>query len=368
MFTEKHFLDSISGEELDAYLGKGWYRLGQIVFTSHFIFFEEKLYSPIWIRLPLGQSEFRKSLRKIKHKVESSFRVVVKPAKITASKERLYQKYRHNFNGTIAPTLVNSLQDDHLTNIFDSFNVEVYHGRKLIAFSIFDIGENSIASIKGVYDPAYSNYSLGIYTMLREIEFGQEKGFKFYYPGYIVPGHSRFDYKLRIGKKEEIEFYDLKTHFWINYANFNNSHIPVELLSKKLMHLGRRLSEHDISCQMLFYPAYEAKIFGYESERFLESPLFLNIFNDIFPRPSFIVFYDIWKEKLIFCHCMAVEDLGFYFECSMQFDNKNAKHFLDFIMKKSKIIESDDYDKIVELANNIFSLVKKPKKNIGFPK
>ncbi len=368
MFTEKHFLNSINGEELDAYLENGWYRLGQVVFTCHFIFFEEKLYSPIWIRLPLHDYRFRKSLRKIKQKVEGSFKVMVKPAKITPAKERLYQKYRNNFNGIIAPTLVNGLQDEHQVNIFNSLNVEVYHGRKLIAFSFFDVGENSLAGINGIYDPAYSNYSLGLYTMLREIQYGQEEGFRFYYPGYIVPGYERFDYKLRIGKRDEVEFYSLRAGSWMKFSNFENSFVPVEMLSKKLTEVGWELSKNDISCQLLFYPAYDAKVFGYEGERFLESPLFLNVFNDIFPRPRFIVFYDIRKEKFVFCHCMPLEDLGFYFEHSMQFDNKEAKHFLDLIMKKSRIVESKNCDEIVELACSVFSLIKKPKKVIGFPK
>lgn len=366
MFTEKQFLTSITGVELDHFLNRAWYRLGQLIFTCHFLFFNESLYSPIWIRLPLQNYRLRKSLRKIKRQVENNFRVEIRTGQIDPFKEQLFQKYRQHFKGNLSPTLIESLQDNGSINIYNTMNIEVFHGKKLIAFSFFDIGEKSLASIKGVYDPAYSRYSLGIYTMIREIEYGLDHNFEFYYPGYVVPGFDRFDYKLRIGTKEELEFYYLKSRSWINYSLFSNEHIPVEILTKKLTEMGWEMAANSIQCQLMYYPAYDANIFGYENDRFLESPLFLNIFINHFPSPKFIVFYDIWKEKYVFCNTITIEDLGFYFEYSMQYDSASARHFLDFISKKSKIIETDDLKEIISIAKNVDNLLKKPKIRNGF--
>ncbi len=366
MFTEKQFLTSITGVELDRFLDRAWYRLGQLIFTCHFLFFNEHLYSPIWIRLPLKDYSFRKKLRKIKRQVENDFRVEIRQGEIDPYKEMLFQKYRHHFKGTLASSLVESLQDNGSVNIYNTLNVEVFHGKKLIAYSFFDIGEKSIASIKGVYDPAYANYSLGIYTMIREIEYGIENGFEYYYPGYIVPGFDRFDYKLRIGQKEELEFYYLKTRSWINYSLFDKKHIPVEVLSKKLTILGQELAYKNIQCQLMYYPAYDANTFGYENERFLESPLFLNIFSNYFSSPKFIAFFDIWKEKFVLCNTISIEDVGLYFEYTMQYDSVSARHFLDLISKKAKIIETYEVHEVVDLVEAINKLLKKPNPRMGF--
>jgi arginine-tRNA-protein transferase len=360
MFTEKHFPKSISGPELDEYLEKGWYRMGQAIFTCHFLFFNDNLYSPIWIRLPLVNYSFRKSLRKLINRSKRNFTTTTGPARITLEKELLYQKYRANFDGRLSLTVKDSLNDSFETNIYNTYEVCVFHGKKLVAFSFFDLGEQSMASIKGVYDPAYAGHSLGFFTMLEEMKFGLDHGLKYYYPGYIVPGYSRFDYKLRVGKVDEIEYYDLKSKAWKSYANFDEKETPIEVLSEKLLSLGRMVSESGIASQVLFYPAYEAKLFGYANERFLESPLFLNCFNNVFPRPRFIVFYDIWKEKYVFTHCMPLEDLGFYFEYSMQFDTFQAKHFLDFIMKKSQIIETENIEEVFDIVVKISKLLKPP--------
>ena len=360
MFTEKHQLTSITGIELDRYLDKGWYRLGQLIFTTHFLFFGDNLYSPVWIRLPLSDYAFRKSLRKIKRNVEKNFRVEVRSGFVDSFKEELYQKFRHNFDGFLPPTLTFSLLEGHPFNIYNSMNVEVYHGKKLIAYSFFDVGEKSIASISAVYDPAYSNYSLGIYTLIREIEFGLDNGFEYYYPGYVVPGYGRFDYKLRVGKKEEVEFYNLKTRSWLKYSHFSNENIPVEILSKKLTELGLEMAKYNIACQILYYQDYDVNLFGAEKNRFIESPLFLNVFIDLFQVPKFIVYYDIWKEKFVFCNLMPIEESLNHFDYSFKYDPESTRHFLDYIFQKTKLIETKNIQDIVIMALNISSLLKRP--------
>ncbi len=363
MFTEKHFPHSVTGEELDDYLERGWYRMGLSIFTCHFLFFNNSLFSPVWLRLPLEGLVYRKSLQKIMRQNRSRFRSVVRHAVIDEQREALFQKYKSSFKGVLSATVRDNILDGKDHTIFDTFEVCIYDGDKLIAFSYFDLGNNSLASIKGVYDPDYAQFSLGLYTMLEEMQFGIDLGFQFYYPGYFVPGFNRFDYKLRIGTPADLQFFDLKTGKWMQFSSFSTLNVPVTVLSSKLIHLGKILYDSGISSQMLYYPAYEANSLMFENERLLESPLFLTIFNDIFPRPRFIIYFDLWREKFVFTHCMPIEDLGLYFEYTMQFDTQNARHFLDFILKKTQIIESENAIQILHMANEIRKLIKP----IGIP-
>ena len=363
MFTEKHFPHSITGDELDAYLEKGWYRMGLSVFTCHFLFFNDSLFSPIWLRLPLDGLVFRKSLQKIMRQNRQQFRTVVKHAVIDDEKEALFLRYKADFKGKLSATLRDSVLDGEANTIFDTFEVCIYDGDKLIGYSFFDLGNNSLASIKGVYDPEYSRFSLGIYTMIEEIHFGLDLGFQYYYPGYFVPGFSRFDYKLRMGRPEEVQFFDLKTQAWMPMQNFSKQNVPVGVLTGRLNEVGQALVNAGITAQMLYYPAYDTNNFMYENERLLESPLFLTLFNNVFPRPRFIVYYDLWREKYVFTHCMPIEDLGLYFEYTMQFDTGEARHYLDFILKKTQIIETENPVTLVRMAMEISKLIKPS----GFP-
>ncbi len=347
MFTQKHELINLSGEELDDYLAGGWYRMGQSVFTCHFLFFEGNLYSPIWTRISLRGYHFRKTLRRLLSSNGRMFQVVVRQANIDEEKEELYSLYRLNFKGNLPLTLIDSMNDGSDVNVFNTKETAIYDGDTLIAFSFFDLGKSAIASIKGIYHPDYASHSLGLYTMLLEMKYGIEQGFEHFYPGYIVPGYSRFDYKLRIGFPSEIEYFDVQTKSWEPYRDFNLESSPVKKIMKKLAKITHSKLLNQVELEVLFYPAYEANIFGYDLEPYLESPLFINCFKDLFDEPRFIVFYDIWKESYVFCHCLTKEDFSFYLAYSVQFESQQSNIFHDFLLKKSVIIETTD---IVELA------------------
>lgn len=357
MFVEKHFPSKITGVELDRYLDKGWYRMGQIIFTTHFLFYENALYSPIWIRLPLKDYRFRKSLRKIKKSVENQFRVEVREGVIDPYKEDLYNIYKQSFKGYISPTLSNGLMDSGTLNIYDSKTVEIFDGKKLIGFSFFDIGKNSIASIQGVYHPNYAKHSLGFYTMIQEIQYGLDNGFEYYYPGYVAPGLDRFDYKLRVGKKEEIEFYNLYTRSWENYSKFDENRIPVNVIVKKLSQLGWRFSKENINCQMLYFASYEEPVFGPKNNTSLKSPLFISIFHHLFEQPKFIAYFDIWKEKFILMHTLKEEELYKHFNHSEYYDRNSTRQFLNILSQKSIIIESKNILDIVSVVKSISTIL-----------
>jgi len=210
MSTQFHRPPSLYGAKLDAYLVKGWFRSGQYIYTVATLNIDGALYFPIRIRLPLTGYEFRKSLRKVWNK-NKCFKTVIGKAFITPEKEALYQKFLVRFDTYISPTLKDSLQEGGETTIYNTFEAAIYEGDKLIAVSFFDLGKNTMASIMGVFDPAYSKYGLGFYTMLVEIAYGKEKGYTYYYPGYVIPGYPKFDYKLRIG---QVESYDQFNDFW----------------------------------------------------------------------------------------------------------------------------------------------------------
>jgi arginine-tRNA-protein transferase len=327
--------------------------MGQSIHICHFLFFEESMYSPVGIRLPLQGYEFRKGLRKLRRKVHDRFQVVVRPGAIDKEKNALFENFRYEFKGKIPWTLKLSLLENGDTNIFDTWEVAVYDKKKLIAFSFFDLGETSLASIKGVYDSKYSAYSLGFFTMLEEIDFGIRRGLRYFYPGYVVPGHQRFDYKLRIGTPEQLEFLETKQKAWLPYTDFQEHLLPVKVLTNKLLRIAQELFREKVNCQLLFYPAFEMVSSGNSNNQFLESPLFLHLFSNVFSSPRFIIYYDLWKETYIFTHCMPEEDLGFYFEYSMQFDTQEARHYLDFILEKTRIAESPDPAEIIRFATHI---------------
>ena len=211
MFTVCHYPTRLTASQLDTYLTDGWFRMGQTIFTCFYLDIEEGIFPTIWLRKPLDNSGFKKSHRKLIRKIENQFRITIQQAEITEEKEKLYEIHKLRFNGPVAISLQEALLDNSPHNIYNTWEINIFDGERLIAASFFDLGETSAASIKGIFHPDYEKYSLGFYTMLKEIEFLQAEGFEYYYPGYFVVDYPKFDYKLRIGN---LEFLDTSDMSW----------------------------------------------------------------------------------------------------------------------------------------------------------
>lgn len=221
MIKDLHFPEHCAGKVLDDYLEQGWYRLGQIIFTTDYIPHGESWCAVFWLRFRLDAIRYTK-----KHlallKTNQRFTVEIKPLNITTDTEYLYRIYKNHIDFEVSPSLTNYLYDGSVfgvtRNVYDSKMIEVRDKGELIALGVFDEGEETIAGIINIYHPDYYKYSLGKFLMLTKMNYAIETGKLWYYPGYIAYGYKKFDYKLFAGK-EAAEVYDAVAHRWMKYTD-----------------------------------------------------------------------------------------------------------------------------------------------------
>ncbi len=311
VFAEKHYPESVLGKDLDEYLARGWYRMGQSIFTTHFLCFGDQLYSAIWARLPLEGFSYRKSQRKLMRRNGEQFTISYGPIEITTEKEILYQRYKRHFRGHIARSLAESLLDDEDYHTFKTIEVRIHLGDRLVGLSFFDVGKDSAASILGVYDPDFSSSSLGYYTMLLEMDYCLEHGLKYYYPGYVVPGYERFDYKLRIGP---VEYLQLGSGLWVDYDQTTGPIIPLHQMEAQLYKLQATLEEKGVASYKYYYPLFEANLFGLLQASYLDFPVLVQI-RGPYPIPQFfyLTVYDVRDGFYKLLRCSNFDDFRFYF-------------------------------------------------------
>ncbi|MCH2083180.1 MAG: arginine-tRNA-protein transferase [Saprospiraceae bacterium] len=358
MFAEKHYPEILMPEELDTYLARGWYRMGQTIFTTHFLCFGEQFYSAVWVRQNLENFQFSKSQRKLLRKSMSTFKIEVRQGRIDEEKERLYRKYKANFPGIIAPSLRDSLLDGEDYNIYNTLEVSIHHGKRLISCSFFDIGNESAASIIGIYDPEYRQYSLGYLTMLIEMTFCLERGIQFYYPGYVVPGYSRFNYKLRIG---EVDYYDLKTGHWLPFKSLKQKQIPLEKIKSKLSELSVQLSTDGITSKLYYYPLFEANLFGFWRAQYFDYPLMVAIRPDQHQNIFLIAIYSIRDEAFQLMQCSVFDDLQFYFNENYINSFDKSRFFMKLlVVDKTFALNSTAEELSQSLFNNFFRSSNEP--------
>jgi len=346
MFTERDYPDFLPHSKLDEYLAKGWFRMGQMIFTCHFFCFDGSLYSPVWIRLDLDNYKFRKSLRKIMTRNSQRFNIVIRKAVLDEEKEKLYRVHKNRFMGFIHDSLKESLLGYSEDNIYDTYEACVYDGEELVAVSFWDIGHDSIASIIALYNPDYSKYSLGFYTMLLEMQFGMENKMKYYYPGYVIPGYPKFDYKLRIG---DVEFYDFKKSSWLPKSDYKESEIPSYRLKRILLETKDALAAKNIPSKQIMYQLFDRGATRYKRKEFLSQPLFLSCYPDIYNSTiRLILEYDLMKDVYRLCKYSKVNELLRLYDYIISDEYDEETRNLLFLIKDEVYIEDAKLNKIIK--------------------
>lgn len=80
------------------------------------------------------------------------------------------------------------------------FTSELYYytGRRLVAVSIIDEARDALSSNYFYYDPDLLDRRLGIFSIMKEIEYAQARGKTFYYLGFYIENCQKMSYKKYI--------------------------------------------------------------------------------------------------------------------------------------------------------------------------
>jgi arginine-tRNA-protein transferase len=271
MHIEMHHPEHLEPEALDRYLERGWYRMVQSVFTCRFVMMGGDLHSALWTRLDLRSYRFRKGLRKLMRRNARQFSIQCRPVHLDEELEELFQRYRANFNGKLSESLQESLYGESGRVIYNTQQFSIRDGERLIA-AFFDLGQDSMQSVMGIYDPDYASHSLGFTTMLLEIEYGLQSGLRYFYPGYVSPGYPAFDYKLRVG---DVEWYEPESEAWLPWNTVVSEQLPAARIKDALAAVQDELSSLGVESVLCMYPPYRVASLDRRLDQCLKQPLFI---------------------------------------------------------------------------------------------
>lgn len=199
---------------MDELLALGWYRMHQSIFTSSHIGLDD-IYRVHWLRYAIHEIKNHASHRRMCTRNKDFSHTIEDFTILREDHVNLYKKYRASIDFDGAWSIQESLfgEEYQVKNIYNTKCISVFDGDKLIAGGYFDVGDQTAASILHFFDPDYSRYSLGKYLILLTIDYLKSNHYEFYYPGYVVEGVSKMNYKLFLGK-EEAQYFDPETVTW----------------------------------------------------------------------------------------------------------------------------------------------------------
>ncbi|MGF1870487.1 arginyltransferase [Photobacterium indicum] len=110
----------------------------------------------------------------------------------------LYERYirlRHS-TGSMYPANKEQFFDFCTAEWMDTLFLHVYDDDKLIAIAVTDVFENALSAVYSFFEPD-STLSLGTLCVLYQIQYCQQTGRKWLYPGYQIDGCKAMNYKVR---------------------------------------------------------------------------------------------------------------------------------------------------------------------------
>jgi arginine-tRNA-protein transferase len=239
-------------ECLDDYLARGWFRNGYVMAAVQLVAMDADVFATVSVRARLRDFRFSKSLRRVKRRNDERFRVEVGPAVAGPQRERLYELGEERYAGHMMDSVAEMIEAEPFADLFDTQEVAVYDGERLVAVSFFDRGRHSVASLLGLYDPAYKEQGLGIYTMLVEIEHALERGDRYYYPGFVTLGNPRLDYKRRL---PQLQFLDGRGR-WRPGSEMPAKSRPRERIVSRIREVSRRLAAKGVTHERRVNPFF----------------------------------------------------------------------------------------------------------------
>ncbi len=206
LINEEFFADRIEPEVLDQLLADGWRHFGRHFFRYNFGVYEDQIRHVLPMRIRLNDLELSKSQRRTLRR-NSGLNVSIGPLTITPEIEELFHLHKRRFKSGVPDSILDFVDPDPAHMVTNTLSLTVRDHERLLAASFFDVGDESISSIYGLFEPEERTRSLGIFTMLKEIEFARVSGKSLYYHGYAYEGESFYDYKKRFGA---LEIFDWK--------------------------------------------------------------------------------------------------------------------------------------------------------------
>jgi len=128
-----------------------------------------------------------------------------------AELDALYEKYLRSVDFDGYSSIEKATYCENGLNIYKTKAIIIKEGDRIISCGIFHRGLTSVASILHFYDPEYYRFSPGKYLILKTLDFCRKQGIEWYYPGYVIQGNPKMNYKLFLGR-EVAQYYYPEPH------------------------------------------------------------------------------------------------------------------------------------------------------------
>lgn len=205
IINEEFYAAAVEPEVYDVLLAEAWRHFGTHFFRYNFGVYEDEIRRVLPLRIRIGNLTLSKSQRRVLRR-NADLEALIKPFCITDEIHDLFDRHKRRFKSSVPDSIYDFLSRNPSSAPTMGLEITVRRHGKLLAAGFFDVGANSVSAIYGMFDPDETSRSLGIFTMLKVIEYAWGKRKTHYYHGYAYEGESFYDYKKRFNAIEVFDW------------------------------------------------------------------------------------------------------------------------------------------------------------------
>lgn len=190
-------VENCGAETYQRLLERGWRRFGSLFFRPGCLACQECRS----LRVDVAAFRPNRSMRRAWHK-NRDLEVVVEPPSVSREHLALYDRYHDDMSRRKSwPEKLAEPFDYYLTFVHgrQEFGREILYrrGGRLVMVALVDLLPRAVSAVYTFYEPELRHRSLGVYSVLRQIELARSTGRPHVYLGYRVEGNASMRYKAR---------------------------------------------------------------------------------------------------------------------------------------------------------------------------
>lgn len=206
MFLDQAFrADVVTPEQMDVLWENGWRHFGAYFFRYELTQHRNRWCQVMPLRIVLADFQVSRSQKRILAR-NRDLQLVIRDTVIDEQKHAMFERHSERFDHNIPDSLHTFLSHEPAHLPCRNQELCVYSGERLLAASFLDLGETATSAVYAMFEPEEHKRSLGIFTMLKAIEYSQSLGCEHYYPGYAFREPSVYDYKKNFAALEYLDW------------------------------------------------------------------------------------------------------------------------------------------------------------------
>lgn len=158
------------------------------------------------IRLSARVYEPTRSQKRVKRSADERLTMYIGPPTVDGRRVQIYNahKAQRDLRDGQPPIDEDGYRDFLVASCCDTFEISYYFDDLLIGVAICDRADDALSAVYCCYDPEFSKWGIGTYSILKQLELCREWGLEYLYLGLYIQRCESMEYKARFRPHERL--------------------------------------------------------------------------------------------------------------------------------------------------------------------